>query len=46
MSKIPIGGGKNKLEINNIKRHDYKTQTLINISKKYKDVKDFKLSNF
>jgi len=26
-----------ELEKNNIKRHDYKAQTLINISKNYKD---------
>ena len=34
------------LEKNNIKRHDYKTQTLINIANNYKEVKDFKWFNF
>ena len=34
------------LEKNNIKRHDYKTQTLINIANNYKETKDFKWFNF
>ena len=34
------------LEKNNIKRHDYKTQTLINIANNYKEAKDFKWFNF
>ena len=34
------------LEKNNIKRHDYKTQTLINIANNYKETKDLKCFNF
>ena len=35
-----------KLDKNSIKRHDFKTQTLINIAKNYKEPKDFKWYNY
>ena len=31
---------------NSIKRHDFKTQNLINIAKNYKETKDFKWCNY
>ena len=42
MTKILKGS---ELYKNSIKRHDFKTQTLINIAKNYKEKKDFKWYN-